>query len=539
MKPTPSAIRFPVPAAFVSVIATAALLAVAAAPPTPTNAPPENLAALRERLAAHVTQARFQQAHWGLQIVASGSGQTVFAHHAGQLFIPASNTKLYTGALALDRLGPDFRIRTSLLAKSRPNGHGTLGGDLIVFGRGDPTWAARFHQGSLDRALDPLIAAVKAAGIRQIQGGLVADESFFPGAPLGSGWDWDDLQFAYGAEVSALTLNDNALDVLVKPAAVPGRPAVVTLQPPTSFVIVSNGCVTAPPDARRSVHVVRPLNRNVLWVTGQIPVGDAGHTESVSVHQPAAWFGHLFREALRRNGVHVHGKVQTVDAAEGASPLHTSTGLEELGAVESPPLRDLLARMLKPSQNLYAQLLLLQVGVAELERVRHESARSPAAGPGATATTTAEEAGIRALNTFLGDAGIPPGEALFEEGSGLARRNLVTPAATVRLLQYMERHRHAEVFRTALPVAGVDGTLRSRMKGTPAEGNARAKTGTLSYVYSLSGYVTSAAGERFTFSLMLNNYRNTDPNRSARAELDDVVVMLASLPWRTGLEARP
>ena len=219
------------------------------------------------------------------------------------------------------------------------------------------------------------------------------------------------------------------------------------------------------------------------------------------------------------------------------APFDTNQ-LVELAALESQPLSEILRRMLKPSQNLYAQLLLLQVGTARLSKSTapgNVAGTNPPLGvsEGLVAGDTAEDAGVRELGLFLRQAGVQPGTVQLEEGSGLSRHDLVTPAATVQLLQFMSRHRHADVFRQALPVAGVDGTLRSRMKNTPAAGNARAKTGTLSGVNSLSGYVTSAAGERLAFALFLNNYLNKDPRYSATPDMDRIVVMLAGLNWRT------
>jgi D-alanyl-D-alanine carboxypeptidase/D-alanyl-D-alanine-endopeptidase (penicillin-binding protein 4) len=496
-------------------------------------APPADLAGLEARFAAQLAQDRFRQAQWGVQILSLDSGRLVFAHQADHLLIPASNTKLFTGALALDRLGPDFRIRTSLFSQRPPTRRGTLTGDLVIYGRGDPTFAARFHGGRLDRALDPLVQAVTQAGLKRIRGDLVADASYFAGPTLGSGWDWDDLQYAYGAEVSALSVNDNAVDVVVTPADVPGRPAIARLEPPTDFLVLSNACVTAPRGVRRDLRIERPLTRNLILVSGQLAVGDTGATETVSVPAPAAWFGHRLRDALERRGLRIDGNVRTWPAARGAPAGSARARAVELGGVESPPLREVLAHMLKPSQNLYAQLLLLQVGAAELAasaRSEEDARAQPAA---ADPTQTAESAGIAALGAFLREAGIARSEVLFEEGSGLSRRHLVTPTAIVQLLRFMDRHRDAGVFREALPVAGVDGTLRSRMKDTAAAGNARAKTGTLRYVHALSGYVTSAAGERFAFAILLNNFNNPDPHRPARADLDEFVVTLAGLEWRT------
>ena len=188
--------------------------------------------------------------------------------------------------------------------------------------------------------------------------------------------------------------------------------------------------------------------------------------------------------------------------------------------------------MMKPSQNLHAQLLLLQVGVTDAATNELQSTGVAAGGP-AGVPQTSEAAGLKALESFLRRAGISRDEVALEEGAGRSRHDLVTPAATVALLRYMDRHTAAGTFRDSLPVAGVDGTLKHRMKDTAAAGNARAKTGSLGHVSTLSGYVSSAAGERFAFALMLNNYRSTDAHKPVHADLDDIVVLLARLPWRT------
>jgi len=517
-----------------SLLVWASVAAWCQSPQTPIPIPiPGDSEGLRQHFLTHISQPRFQHARWGVHIVSLDTGRTVFSHNANELFIPASNTKLFTGALALDRLGPDHRIRTSLYAATPPDADGVVAGDLTLYGRGDPTLAARFHEGDLGRALAPLVDGLAAAGVRRVEGDLVADTTYFQGAPVGSGWEWDDLQHAYGAEVSALSVNDNTVMVRVQPAPQVGWPARIFLQPPTTFVTLSNLTQTVAAGARRELQVSRPLHCNAIYVRGVTPVDDPGYNESMSVHQPATWFAHLLREQLERRGIWVAGQIRTATATlESPLPAPSPSGVE-LAGHESPPLSDLLDRMLKPSQNLYAQLLWLQVGVAEL--ARRASAPRGSTPTSSSLPSSAEQAGQAALDRFLGQIGVATTEVLLEEGSGLSRRNLLTPAATVRLLTYLDQHRHAEVFRQALPVAGLEGTLRNRMQNTPASHNARAKTGTLRYVHALSGYVTSNAGERWVFALLLNGFHRPDSSRSARADLDDIVVTLARLPWRSAI----
>ena len=526
---------------------------------------PETIDSLRGRIAAHIAQARFAPAAWGVKIVSLESGKTIFEHNQGKYFNPASNAKLYTAALALERLGVDYRIRTSLYSTARPDAAGTLKADLIVYGRGDPTMAARLNGGDYFKGLDPLITQLVNAGVRRIEGDLVGDESFFAGPPFGSGWEWDDLQAYYGAEVSALTIDDNALDLFVKPADRAGIPCRVTTGPPTSLVTLINRTQTSPKGTESRIVVYRPVGENIVYVSGRLPIDSSGYYSSVAVHNPAALFAGLFKDALAQRGIAVTGRTRVIDwKYREVTPLDL-TKLIELGSVESMPLRDIVRETLKPSQNLYAQLLLLQVGAnagrpadddADRKSVSGISngkptsqggtARPPAAAETAGLDKTTEETSVELMNDFLAQVGVKKGAVLLEEGSGLSRRDVITPEATVALLSYMSRSRWAEVYKNALPVAGVDGTLQNRMKGTSAAGNVHAKTGSLRYVYTLSGYVTSAAGEHLAFSIMLNNYYSAErtaalgessAGRAAppapRDDLDAIAIMLAGFTGRS------
>ena len=200
----------------------------------------ETVELLRGRIAAHLAQPRFAAAIWGVKVVSLDTGKTLFEQNAEKYFSPASNAKLYSTALALDRLGPDYRIKTSVYSSARPDASGALKGDLIVYGRGDPTMAARLNDGDYYKGLEPLAEKLATAGVRRIEGDLIGDESFFSGPPLGSGWQWDDLQWYYGAEVSALTVNDNSVDLFVKPAERAGIPCIITTGPSTPHVTLMN-----------------------------------------------------------------------------------------------------------------------------------------------------------------------------------------------------------------------------------------------------------------------------------------------------------
>ena len=485
--------------------------------PAQDQTPPATLVELRQRLADHVGQPKYDAAMWGVKIVSLDTGATVFEHNPQKLFSLASNSKLYTVALALDRLGADYRIKTSLYAQAKPSRAGTLRGDLIVYGRGDPSINARRHGGDIDQALEPLARALSNAGIKRITGDLVGDDSYFHGPPFGSGWAWDDLEHSYGAEISALTINDNTLQAIVRPGARLGAPCRLSLQPATAWLTLSNRTETVANGAMRKLQFYHPLSRNVIYVAGQMPLGDAGSTNEVTLPNPAGLFASFFKEALARRGIRLNGKVRSMSWLDRQAQPIDCDKLVELGSVESLPLRDLAREVQKPSQNLYADLLLAHAG----EKFR------PADSP---AEQTSEALGIRELNKFLAEAGIKRGEVIFEEGSGLSRDNLATPNATATLLRFMSRHKCAQEYLDALPIAGLDGTLKSRMKGTPAAGNARAKTGNLRWANSVAGYVTTAAGEHLAFSVMLNRYYDIRP---AHGDLDAMVVLLAGFTGHT------
>lgn len=490
---------------------------------------PETYEALAARLAAHIAQPRFAPAAWGVKVVSLDSGKTIFEHNPEKYFSPASNAKLYTCALALDRLGADYKIKTSIYAAAQPDAGGTLKGDLTIYGRGDPTIAARLNEGNYDKPLETFISQIKAAGVQRIEGDLIGDESYFNTPPLGAGWEWDDLQEYYGAEVSALSIHDNSLDVFVKPAERAGLPCKITTGPTVNFLTFINRTQTAAKGTPTSITYYRPVGENIIYVSGRLAVDNAkGYQTSIAVHNPALLFVTLLKDALAKNGITVKGRARTIDwKYREVTPLDLSKFVE-LGSIESPPVKDIVREVMKPSQNLYAQLCLLQVGV----RSQAQMAAKTTASIASEDSVTTEGRGVEALNAFLVEAGVKKGDVLLEEGSGLSRRDVITPNATIALLRFMHKHKSAEIYKDGLPLAGVDGTLKNRMKDTAAAGNVRAKTGTLRYVYALSGYVTSASGEKMAFSIMLNNYYNADRTIAPRDDLDAIPIMLANFNAR-------
>lgn len=471
---------------------------------------------LRDQLEAHLTQPRFNGAHWSIKIASLDTGQTVFEYHADRLVSPASNSKLYTGALALDQLGPDYRITTPVYASVQPTHGRRLHGDLIVLGRGDPSWRLEAGGTNFWRLFDPFVAVVTNAGIRRITGDIIADATFFRGPPSGASWTVDDMNYYYGAEISAITLMDNTALLRIAPGSREGEPCTLEFLQPHTGLTLENHTITTPSEGPSRLQVTRLAGETTVHVFGAMPVGAETKIEDVPVPRPASWFARGLKEALIRHGVRVKGAPRSVRWPE-SSALQPDAVL--LGEVNSPPLRDLVRDFMKPSQNLETDLVFDHVG--ELTRSRETPPWQ-----------TSEELAVEALHAFLQTNDLPADQLHFDEGSGLSRNNLTSAALTMELLRFMTTHPASNAFLNALPVAGVDGTLRRRMKGTPAEGNLRGKTGTLRWVNALSGYLTTAAQERFVFSLFLN--RNVAvPGRSGRMELDDIAVMLARFAGRS------
>ena len=492
-------------------------------PARPASVAPRTLAELRSQIEQIVRQPLLEPGFFAVKIVSLDTNQIIYEQNANKFVRPASNMKLYTVATAFDRLTPDYHFVTSVYAKERPE-DGKVKGDLIVYGRGDPSIAARFNNGDYFKGINDLADRIVATGVKRVKGDLVGDESYFNGAPVGSGWEWEDLTWSYGAELSALTINDNAIDLTVKPGLSVGFPVVITSGPPAvSFMTIANHATTSARGSKSDLHIYRGLGANTLEISGSLPLGDAGFIGGVAVPDPALAFVSMLRDALGKRGVKIDGRLRTVNSRSGGSIIPDSPAGPapiEIASLQSPPFSLIATHTLKPSQNQYTELILRTLG------------KTQPPNPGdATRARDNEDAGLEVVTSFLRQAGVGENEIALNDGSGLSRNDLISANTTVQLLTFMTRHRYFAQFREALPIAGVDGTLRTRMRGTPAEGNVRAKTGSLSSVASLSGYVTTAAGEHLVFSMMLNNYPDAAAVR--RDSIDAIAILLASFAGKS------
>ncbi len=449
-----------------------------------------------------IDQPRFDHANWGIKVVTVGSGHTLYQHHANDLFIPASNTKLYTTSLALHTLGASYRFTTSLYASRHVGAHGVLHGNLILYGHGDPSLGAGSDTRTPTQWADTLARAVAARGIRHIRGNLIADATYYKGTPVGAGWEANDLEFSYAPIASPLSVQGNTFGIRVEPEH--GHCCEVSTQPSETGVHIDNLTHTIPRHGRANLGLHRPPGAPTLYVYGGLKAHSGPRSFSLSTSNPARMAAGLLRDALVRHDVDLQGDIETRNWPQPGTDLDAS-GVVHIADIQSPPLRDLVRHTLKHSDNLYAQLLLLAAGK------RQKSAGHCIDQRGRPKTT--QKWGVCAMRRLLKTAGVPSESARFEEGSGLSRKDRVTPSATTDLLLWIHRQPFYAAIYDALPVAGRDGTLRYRMRGTPAAGDIHAKTGTLRFAYALSGYVTDAAGQPLAFSIMLNDYHRPTNSR--------------------------
>jgi D-alanyl-D-alanine carboxypeptidase/D-alanyl-D-alanine-endopeptidase (penicillin-binding protein 4) len=458
----------------------------------------------------------WRHAEWGALVVSLGRGDTLFSYHADRQFLPASNAKLFTTAAALHYLGPGFRFLTVLFADG-PVRDGTLDGNLVLYGTGDPTFG-------LDTAeLAPFADSVVHAGIRTVRGDLVGDASYLGGELTGPGWSPDDFDHAFAAPPSALGASQNFIRITVRPGARTGAPAQITIDPPTDYYTFTSVVVTGRRRSRTRIAVDRGPPHGIIALSGVISPRRRRWTTEIVIREPAAFAASLLRQLLAARGVTVSGVARAVtDDPPGRASLLLAHAKGDgnapfEGAIavrESPTLGDLVTEINHLSDNLSAELVFRSVGRA-------------VGGAGSFAS------GAKAVARFLADAaGIPPARVQITDGSGLSLQDEATPRALVQLLAYEQRAPAAErdAFWRSLPGAG--DALGGRMGGTAAEGRLRAKTGTLRDVSALTGYVTTEDGELLAFSIVVNHMTAI---RTARRAQDRVGVLLARFR-RTGEE---
>lgn len=471
---------------------------------------------LARRIDSTIDQSDLGGARWGISIISMVDGSTVYSRDSDKLFTPASNMKIYTTGVALDLLGAEYRWRSSVYANSQPDGNGRVQGDLILYGRGAPDLVTSNKdqaRGTLQKLADDLYAR----GVRSVSGNVIGDESYFRGDPLGDGWQWNDLQWYFGAEASALSINGNEVDVNFVPAEKAGAAPVVRTSDTESYVTVQNRMAAVERNGRPTIGVHRGLSDNNIEVWGEFARDTKGFGARLSVYKPALWAAKLFARALKTRGIQVEGQTLSRDSRMAAGQRFDPSHSVELVFVQSQPLGEIARKTNKESNNLYAELILRTLG-----RERGEMAALPEA-PGRERGD--DEAGLAVIRVWLERAGVPTGRLALHDGSGLSRLDLVTPETSARFLLALSRTGAGSVFKDSLPLSGHDGTLAGRLK--TITDRVSAKTGSLTYDNSLSGYLTTSRGQTFVFSIMCNDQtRQADSIRL----IDQIVTLLAEYP---------
>ena len=422
--------------------------------------------------------AKVKSGNWGVMVVSLTRGDTLFALDAGRSVLPASTMKLYTSALAFERLGPLYRFKTEVLRQGNVSADGTLLGNLVLRGGGDPAFSSRFIPGGNPNApMHALAQLIAQAGIRRVRGDVVGDDHAFEAKPVPDGWLARYLQSSYAARVSALSLNENLLHVVVA-AAKGGAAAAVSLEPGTTAYTVVNATRTVEGSRGAKLTVGRTGN-GAIAVRGWIGSRSEPRVYVVVVDDPAAFATGALARALGEAGIPVEGSVRL-----GPTPNDAIS----VTSMSSPPLAELAGVMNRESINHFAELIF-----------RNVARQADPAGVGTVVM------GNAVLKDFLLlRVGTRPEDVFAADGSGLSTLDRVTARSEVQLLAYADRAPWSREFHESLPVAGREETLRLRMRGTPAYGNLHAKTGTTNDVIALCGYVTARDGEVLAFSFIYN-----------------------------------
>jgi D-alanyl-D-alanine carboxypeptidase/D-alanyl-D-alanine-endopeptidase (penicillin-binding protein 4) len=426
---------------------------------------------------------------WGLLIVDAETGETLFERNADGYFVPASNMKLFTTALALAKLGPDYKFHTTLETRGTLSPEGTLSGDVLLVGRGDPNLSNRrfpFEQreefdGPPEKVLIELAEALAARGVKEISGDVIGDDSYFPRERYPNGWEIDDMVWEYGAAISSIVVDDNTVALTLTPGEKMGDPVLASVSPLTPDFALENDVSTSAPGVKSDLTLTREPGANLVVVRGTLPAKGTPRKLVLAIEEPALHAASLLRGLLSERGVKVDGKIRAVHVADTDGAPRTI-----LAEHVSVPLGDSVKLINKISQNLHTEMLLRTVA-------RQNGLWS-----------SAEEM-LKTPQDFYAAAGIAPDDVMQTDGSGLSRHDLVTPRAIVTLLEYAEGQTWFAPYYRSLPVAGVDGSLQDRMKATVAAGRIHAKTGSVEHVRTLSGFAETPSGRRLIFSFLGNN----------------------------------
>jgi serine-type D-Ala-D-Ala carboxypeptidase/endopeptidase (penicillin-binding protein 4) len=455
-----------------------------------TSAPPSTAAGRFADRAERLTDAApVDKGEWGLLVVDAVTGDVLYEKNADKYFVPASNMKLLTTALALDKLGPDYRFRTTVETNGTLSPDGKLIGDLILVGRGDPNLSNRKYpfdtkeefEGPPEKVLAELADAVAGRGVKEITGDIVGDDSYFPRERYPDGWEIDDMVWEYGAAISALVVDDNTATLVLTPGEKMGDGVLAEVLPPTQEFAVKNQVVTVGPKEKGDLRLTREPGSSTVIVSGTLAAKSEPRKLVLAIQEPAEHAAALLARLLKERGVKCNGNIRAQHDPEPVEPSRTVLA-EHL----SIRLGDSIKLVNKISQNLHTEVLL----------------RAAARQDG---RWTDSDDLMKYPKAFYEKAGVVSDDVVQTDGSGLSRHDMVTPRAFVAVLEYAQKQPWFTAYYASLPVAGTDGTLNERMKDSAITGRIHAKTGSVAHVRTLSGYADTLGGRRLIFSFLSNN----------------------------------
>jgi len=425
----------------------------------------------------------FRNANWGVVIQSLKNGEYFYKRNEDKFFVPASNLKLFTTAGSLLLLGPDYRFSTNILLNGYQSGS-TIYGDLVIQGRGDPTISGRFYNNDINLVFDTWIDSLLELGVTNIKGNIVGDDNLFDDIGLGNGWAWDYETDWYAAQSSAISYNDNCVDIKIyydhKYDSV-----IVSSKPELRNIVILNNVKPAVGSEKINIEVIRERGTNVINISGKFKKDADTLITYATVQNPTQFAMLVLKNRLENRGIRVNGYAVDIDDYERAIDYND---LDLLFVSYSEKLNEIIKVVNKGSQNFFAEQLLKTIGLEKL-------------GFGSVTN------GVTAVKEIFADIGLNPDNIIMVDGSGLSHLNMVTPRQVVELLKYMYSNKKVYAdYYNSLPIAGIDGTLGKRMKNTTAEKVVRAKTGFISYVRSLSGYAVTGDNEPIAFSMIANNF---------------------------------
>ena len=458
----------------------------------------DTLPELRLKIQERFDDSTFSHAHWGVLVKSLETGKVWYEQNSEKMFMPASNEKIITTAAALTKLGPSFKFATEVFYSGSIQ-DSVIDGNLVVRGNGDPTLYHRFFEDPREVFLS-WAKTLDSLGIKRITGDIIGDDNLFDDVHLGNGWSYDYLDSWYAAEVGALQFNENYIDLKIYPPRTEEEQPIIVPNIKSKYFNLVNRL--EPTDTGKTdFSVRRGFGSNDIILEGEVKVGDKFYTISPSITNPTLFYSTVLKETLENSGIEISGDAKDIDDIS-YSVLDTT----KFFTYYSPPLKSILRELMKVSQNLYAETMTRVLGLVEHKKGSFKN-------------------GKKVVQEVLESFGIPKDSYRYADGSGLTRYNFISPEQLVKILTEMYNGKHKDIWIDLLPVAGVDGTLRNRMKGTSAQENVKAKTGTISNVRGLSGYVTTGDGEKLVFSFLVNGHLLTA--KDTEKITDSVLEMIA------------